>query len=232
MKSKYSLAIVMAFVVLSGCFDNNRVKEVPEDIIPTVPCPTLYGRIMQLFPERQLSENQVLFSDTVQKKVVIVKDTDLYITFIAEGAGYANTLGYYTYQVDSPPSSPAQVEHHVLFPNASDEVLSSGNRLKIRDEKFTKGTVVGFYLIIAGWQRGVIDDKRQKFYTNYAWNPGARQQHILFEEKTCGDIVLAFEDLSASEESDGDFNDLLFTVSDNNSDLVNTAFEKKGLVVY
>lgn len=232
MKSSYALAIVMAFFALSGCFDNNRVKEVPEDIIPTVPCPTLYGRIMQLFPERQLSENEELFADGAQKKVLLVKDTDLYITFIAEGAGYANTLGYYTYPVDSPPSSPADVELHVLFPNASDEVLSSGNRLKIREEPFKSGTVVGFYLIIAGWQRGVIDHNRQKFYTNFAWNPGARQQHILFEEKTCGDIVLAFEDLANTEESDGDYNDLLFTVSDNNSDKVNTSFDKTGLVVY
>lgn len=232
MKSTYSLAIVMAFFALTGCFDNDRVKEVPDEIIPTVPCPTLYGRIMQLFPERQLSEAEELFSDQAQKKVVVTKDTDLYITFIAEGAGYANTLGYYSYPVDSPPSKPSDVQLHVLFPNASDEVLSSGNRLKIRDEKFTAGTVVGFYIIIAGWQRGVIEDDRQKFYTNYSWNPGARQQHILFEEKTCGDIVLAFEDLSNTENSDGDYNDLLFTVSDNNSDLVNTAFEKEGLVVY
>jgi hypothetical protein len=119
---------------------------------------------------------------------------------------------------------------HVLFPDVSHTVLKPGNRLKLGEGKFAAGTVIGFFLIVGGWQDGTIDYDKPKIYTDQKFNPNQAQQHILFEEKTCGDMVLAFEDLAGDPAtSDQDFNDILFTVSDNNDDKINTAFEHKSI---
>lgn len=217
-------------MLLEGCRHNLPIDQVPDDVIASVPCPTLYDRIFQLFPEHIKVKDDVLFSAEVQKQIVLTKDSELYVTYLSEGAGYRNTFGWYAYDKNSPPASAGNLELNVLFPDVSRFVLKPGYRLKIGEDKFKAGTVVGFFLIVGGWQEGFIEYDRPKVYTDFKFNPDGKQQHILFQEKTCGDIVLAFEDLPIDGVSDGDFNDILFTVSDNNSDKVNTAFETTNIV--
>lgn len=213
-----------------SCRPDTGIKQVPDEIIASIPCPTLYPRILELFPEHSKNSREVLFSDTVQKHVVLTKESEVYVTYISEGAGFRNTFGWYSYNKSTPPSSASQLELHVLFPDVSNTVLSPGDRLKIKEGKFQAGTVIGFFLIVGGWDEGTIDYSKPKIYTDQKFNPNQTQQHILFEEKTCGDIVLAFEDLAGDPAtSDQDYNDILFTVSDNNSDKVNTAFEHKSI---
>jgi hypothetical protein len=44
-------------------------------------------------------------------------------------------------------------------------------------------------------------------------------------------LVLAFEDnTSVSDKDDADYNDIIFTVEDNNTSLENTSFDETGLV--
>jgi hypothetical protein len=231
MKTTLVPAGILFLLFLSSCRHDFGVKEVPPDLIKAVPCPTLYSRILELFPEHTKNSRAVLFSDTVQKQVVLTKDSEVYVTYISEGAGYENTFGWYSYDKGSPPSSASQIELNVLFPNVSDKVLEPGNRLLLRKDKFKAGTVIGFFLIVDGWNDGTINYDMPKIYTDYQFNPDKSQQHILFEEKTCGDIVLAFEDVGMGDvkSSDRDFNDILFTVSDNNSEKVNTSFDVKHI---
>lgn len=229
MKTKF-LFTSLIIVLITGCRPDPGLKQVPDDIIASVPCPTLYSRILELFPEHIKNDKSVLFSDSAQRKVVLTKDSEVYVTYISEGAGYRNTFGWYSYDKSAPPSSGANVELHVLFPDVSHTILVPGNRLKLQKEKFKAGTVIGFFLIVGGWQEDHIEYNNTKIYTDHKWNASQAQQHILFEEKTCGDIVLAFEDLPPSGTSDKDFNDILFTVSDNNSDKINTSFDQKNIV--
>jgi len=229
MKTTLFPATLLVFVMLSCRYDEG-IRQVPDEIIKSVPCPTLYARILELFPEHTKNSKSVLFSDTVQKRVVLTKESEVFVTYISEGAGFRNTFGWYSYNKATPPTSTSQLELHVLFPDVSDTVLDPGNRLKLGENKFAAGTVIGFFLIVGGWNDGTIDYNKPKIYTDQNFNPDQKQQHILFEEKTCGDIVLAFEDLAFdASTSDQDFNDILFTVSDNNSDKVNTAFEHKSI---
>jgi len=234
MKTTLFPAGLMFLLFLSSCRHDLGIDQVPDDIIQTVPCPTLYSRILELFPEHSRHSRDVLFSDTIQKQVVLKKESQVFVTYISEGAGYRNTFGWYAYNKSSPPSSASQLQLNVLFPDVSNTVLHSGDRLLLQDQSFAAGTVIGFFLIVGGWQEdGTIDWTKQTIYTDYQFNPSQAQLHILFEEKTCGDIVLAFEDMGTTGEpqgSDNDFNDILFTVSDNNSDLVNTAFENETIV--
>jgi hypothetical protein len=231
MKIKLLIALGLIFL-MEGCRHHLPIDEVPDEVIQSVPCPTLYSRILELFPEHATVQHQELFGD-VQKKIVITKQTELYVTYLSEGAGYRNTFGWYSYDKNSPPSSASDLTLNVLFPDVSHTVLEPGYRLKVGDGTFAPGTVVGFFLIVGGWQDdGTINYNQPKVYTDYQFNPDGTQQHILFQEKTCGDIVLAFEDLPLDGVTDRDFNDILFTVSDNNSAHVNTAFETTNIVAW
>jgi hypothetical protein len=206
------------------------MKERPDDIIDTIPCPTLYARILELFPENVAITQHILFTDSAQRKVVLLNDTEVYVTYLAEGAGYRNSVAWYSYNKNQPPTSASQLELHVLFPDVSSDILQPGNRLKLQEGKFPAGTVIGFVLIINGWQ-GKVDFDKTKLYTDYEFNPNKRQQHILFQEKTCGALVLAFEDnTTVTENDDADYNDIIFTVEDNNTSLENTSFDETGLI--
>src|ERR1044071_4118977 len=189
-RALWSLLLVLA---LGACHDNEITQERPDDIIDTIPCPTLYARILELFPENVAITQQVLFSDSAQRKVVLTNESEVYVTYLAEGAGYRNSVAWYSYNKNQPPTSASQLELHVLFPDVSSDILQPGNRLKLQEGKFPAGTVIGFVLIINGWQ-GKVDFDKTKLYTDYQFNPNKRQQHILFQEKTCGALELVLED--------------------------------------
>jgi hypothetical protein len=217
---------------LVACKKDEDLGQRPDDIIETEVCPTLYSRILELFPENVEITQSALFSDTAQKRVELIKDSEVYVTYLAEGAGYRNSVAWYSYSVFSPPTAGSQLELHALFPDVSSDILTPGNRLKLQDEPFPKGTVIGFVLIINGWQ-GYVDYDKQKLYTDYNLNANKRQQHILFMEKTCGELVLAFEDnISLSDTADADYNDIIFTVSDNNQSQLITSFNQEGIIAW
>src|SRR5688572_3229040 len=90
MKTTLVPAGILFLLFLSACRHDFGVEQLPKDIIKSVPCPTLYSRILELFPEHTRNSRDVLFNDTVQKKVVLTKDSEVYVTFISEGAGYRN----------------------------------------------------------------------------------------------------------------------------------------------
>jgi hypothetical protein len=215
---------------LAACKKDDLDGQRPDNIIDTDVCPTLYSRILELFPENVEITKSNLFSDSVQKKVELTKASEVYVTYLAEGAGYRNSVGWYSYHKLSPPTSASQLDLHILFPDVSSDVLTPGDRLKLQDDPFPAGTVIGFVLIINGWQ-GKVDMDRTKLYTDYQFNANKRQQHILFMEKSCGELVLAFEDnTSLTDLDDADYNDIIFTVRDNNSQQANTAFNQEGIV--
>jgi hypothetical protein len=218
---------------------------VPDDIIPTKPCPTLLGSIEGLFPSSKdnVSTHTELFSPNNEKNVVLTKEADVFITFVDEEAAYKNSLGYYTYSLDNPPTSLAdfeKIEKHILYPNISEVssggALTKGDMLKLG--RFPARTVVGFYLITRGWRNGKVTNGDYIHYTNYEFNIGGWQQHTLFEEGQCNELVMTFEDISLSPPpsypavSDKDFNDLIFVITDNNDpkhQTATTAFDMSRL---
>src|SRR5690606_31870992 len=107
-----------------------------------------------------------LFSETARKEVILTKESPVYVTFISEGASLPNTFGWYSYHKDSKPTSPSTLELHVLFPHVSHNVLNQGDRLRLGEGTFPPGTVVGFFLIINGWQNGTVNYDRETFYTD------------------------------------------------------------------
>lgn len=235
MKNVYFTIIVL--LIATAC-DNGieLVKEVPSNITPTKPCPTLYSRITSLFPaSTDATKNSLLFSDTIQKKIILTRETEVYITFISEGAAYQNSFGWYEYDRSTVPQTKSSLNKRILFPNVSTPPLTAGDKVQLGKNKFAAGTVIGFFLVIQGWQSGVVNYDAQTHFTDNSLNEGGAQQHTLFKEKECGDIVLTFEDLPLSDTSnplyDKDYEDIIFTVSDNNNDLETVSFDTKGMIV-
>jgi hypothetical protein len=221
--------------ILSVGIDNG----VPPDIIITKPCSTLYSRIIELFPESKNNFDTYtdLFSNATPRIIKLKKESEVYVTFVHEAAGWKNSFGYYTYNESSPPSTIDNLNKQILFPNVSlvneGGGLQTGNTLKLGTGKFPAGTVIGFYLIAQGWTNGMVTEGLYTHYTDYQLNIGQYPQHTLFKEKTCGDIVMIFEDIALGQPtsySDKDFNDIMFTVSDSsNPDKIADSFDLNGV---
>jgi len=178
--------------------------------------PNIYANVL---PEQQnaMTAHPEYFQNTV-KDLRISEETELYLTFIDEGAGYKNVLGYYTYQEGSEPTSADQLDKIVIFPNASAEnsggELVRGNTMRLLGT-FEPGTVIGFFVIANGWRNGSITDGYYTQHTDIGFNLSGRQQSIIFYDQTCNSTVIAFEDITVPN-GDNDFNDAIFEISASN----------------
>ncbi|OHX64230.1 LruC domain-containing protein [Flammeovirga pacifica] len=143
---------------------------------------------------------------------------DLWITFVHEGAGWKNSLCYYTYDIRNPPSSTADIDSlHILFPNITysgvDGGLHQGDKIFIGSYNAT--TAIGFALIPNGWQsyNQQVGNKPNIKFSNSTFNTFTDQnnrQHMVTIWDEQRDIMfLGIEDWSRPS-GDKDFNDLLF----------------------
>jgi LruC domain-containing protein len=166
--------------------------------------------------------------------------SDVWITFVSEGAGLLNSLGYYTYPTNNPPASASDISKiTVIFPNSSAlgsaGGLNSGDKVKLGN--FSAGTSIGFVLLQNAWNStsGVMTNT-VKFYSNPKFNPettSATQKHtVTLYDDVHKIFVMGFEDLNRQTESDNDFNDLVVYATSNPVTAISTggvpAIDKGG----
>ena len=223
------LCLAVSCLFFEGCKkEKATIPEIPTEIIRTKADTTLYPSIIQAFPDgsNNMVKQPVLFSDTVTKEIILTQESEVYVTFISEGAVYKNTLGWYSYTLGNVPSSTKDFTWEILFPNISGKneggQLTQGDMLQLGTKKFPAGTVIGFFLIVQGWQDGTINYNNPVYFTNANFNQSKEQHSILFKNK--GNIILGFEDLSYSS-ADKDFNDVLVSISDNKNNYESVAFD-------
>lgn len=237
-----ALLTVGLFLALCACESDgdSGIKvdsEVPEDVVNLKPCSTLYDSIIDMFPSSQdATENYPeLFATTALKNITLETSSAVYVSYIAEEASYENSFGWYSYDSSNPPTSSSDIEWNIIFPHVSSEVLTAGDMVQLGDSEFAAGTTIGFFLIVQGWDgdEGVVRYKNKLVhFTDSELNKNNYQQHVLFKETQCDDIVLSFEDKQLDNSSDKDYNDIIFTISDNNEGLENTAFDLTDIVEY
>ncbi len=162
-------------------------------------------------------------SDLAPGAAVTVK-----VTFLNEGAGYKNSLGYFIYQTDTPPTQVEDVEHIVIMPNTSK--TDSGGSLDSGDQvdlmiQLTAGQSIGFFINSHGWAGQYGQQKStflygQPFYTLASLNPsvglGQRYHVVLNDTRSnteggSGFFAYGFEDILTTG-GDKDYNDLIFNV--------------------
>lgn len=151
---------------------------------------------------------------------------DVWVTFVHEGAGFKNVLGFYTYDLDNPPTSPSEIEEvTVIFPNisyaGSGGGLYAGNKVKLGI--FEANTGIGFTIFSNGWNQSSsqVTEGESIFYSNPSFNkeadPDIRQHTVLIQDVYRERFILAFEDLArdntGSFHCDQDFNDAVFYVT-------------------
>jgi LruC domain-containing protein len=161
--------------------------------------------------------------DLALGSVVTVK-----VAFLNEGAGYKNSLGYFIYQTDTPPTNIENIEHIIIMPNTSKTgsggSLDSGDQLDLLIE-MTAGQSIGFFINSNGWDGNQGQQKssflyEQPFYTLESLNPAVglgQRYHVIFNdtrsssEGGSGFFAYGFEDILTSG-GDKDYNDLIFNV--------------------
>ena len=173
-------------------------------------------------------------SDQAVSTLNVISETDVYVTFVSEGAGYLNGVGFYTYPTNTPPTTIAEAgDVTFIYPNASgglQDGLISGDKVNIGH--FSPGTSIGFVLFQNAWKFNSaknsydVDLSGLKFYSNSVLNPepsSANKKHTVLLHNVPNQLfVVGFEDIqrqnddgSASIYCDQDFNDLvLFATTD------------------
>jgi hypothetical protein len=167
--------------------------------------------------------NPQYLSSGYDTDVILEQASDIWVTFISEGAGFTNTLGYYTYDINNPrTTTPSQSEITVIYPNAS--ATGSGGSLKVGDKvhigTFPAGTGIGWVLLVNAWNGQKVAHNEWTLYSNPNFNPEAsaalRQHNILIQDPENKKIILGFEDMRRDVAScDNDFNDAVFYISSN-----------------
>ncbi len=210
-----------------GTYDNlgkpNYLEPV-NDVISS----TFLSFVNASLPERKPvpTYHPAYLSSTAQTNLNIIADGDIYITFVHEGAGYTNTLAYFTYPTNSPPTTTSAIDSlHIIFPNGS-LVGSSGNLVsgnKVKLGRFRSGTTIGFCLVSNGWNgtSKLVGAGNGKFFTIDALNPessAANKRHaVLLNDNTNNLFLIGMEDINREGGSDNDFNDMVFYATSVNS---------------
>jgi len=204
-----------------GTYNNQGVPnylEPQNDIIDA----SMIADINATLPERialPVSHPQYFASANVQN-MILNEACNVWVTFVHEGAGYRNVLGFYTYPVDNPPASTADLDSiHIIFPNASFSGsgggLVSGNKVYIG--QYAPGTSIGWVLIADGFRNGTITNGNWIVYSDKQLNPepnnSLKQHAILCNDIGRGKFLLGFEDIRRDLSSDNDFNDAVFYVT-------------------
>ncbi|MFA7081476.1 MAG: LruC domain-containing protein [Bacteroidales bacterium] len=208
-------------------------------ITPDVVSSRLLADVRSTLPEgvSLIATKPHLLSDNTS--TVITQNANVFLTFLHEGAGYQNSMGYFVYQTNNPPTSVSQIEEILVFPNASyaqenNGALNTGDKVQLRykdpvTKKFTDvfpaGTSIGWVLVADGFdkssskKRGSVGGKDlNKFYSISSLNPEAANKErrhciLLYDEQTQFSII-GFEDMLTTQ-GDNDYEDVLFYASAN-----------------
>jgi LruC domain-containing protein len=209
------------FSYLPGITYNSQGVPFPHDIF------TITSEMMLMvdtsLPEQisLLQSHPQYLQDGITTNFIITDSSDVWLTFVTEGAGYKNSLGFYTYDNDEgAPQDPASLDHVLVFPNVS--LNGSGGNLppgtKIYLGRFGAGTIMGWFLVQNGWQSGAnVSSLAQILYSNREFNPQSpqyNQQSILLYDAASEIFLVAFEDI-VRPAGDNDFNDAVFFVTAN-----------------
>ena len=181
------------------------------------------------FPERQnlaVTHPEYMSTD-YEHDLLLQCETTVWVTFVTEGAGYKNVLGFYTYDLNSPPTSTNDIETiTVIYPNTSFQGsgggLHAGNKVNIGT--FPENTGIGWVLISNGWRgNGTVTNGYNYLYSEREFNPETEadlQQHSVMVYDPGRELtILAWEDIQRDNAGpdpttcDHDFNDVIYYVT-------------------
>ncbi|HQF28648.1 MAG TPA: LruC domain-containing protein [Bacteroidia bacterium] len=208
--------------VYIGSWDNEGVPSYLDnqrDIISS----DMLSRINSSLPEYQsvpLNHSNYLASNT-NNSALITQQADVWMTFIHEGAGNRNSIGYYAYNKNNPPQSVGDITNiKIVFPNFS--YRNSGGGMVSGDKvylgSFGPDTIIGFVLLSNAFDitSSSVGNGSNQFYSisglNPETNPSLQKHNVALWDYPTQKLIIGFEDLNRNG-GDNDFNDAIFSVS-------------------
>ena len=223
----------------SGAFDSNGVPYYLEPVDDHI-SQDLLDLINTSLPERFPVPiyNPQYIVDSVSSDTKLQDEADIWVTFVHEGAGWRNSLGYYTYDLNNPPTSIDDIDSlHIIFPNVSfvglGGGLESGNKVYLG--AFPANTGIGWFLVPNSWTGADVAWKDQIKFSNKDFNTytaAAYRTHTVLLKDTDREILLLGMEDTTRPGGDNDFNDAVFYVTANpfsaviTNDLVETTKEE------
>jgi len=218
-----------------GTFNNLGVPNYLEPVNDVID-PGMLAMINATLPEYQnLTVTHPEWVDPlINYDLAIVAESQVWITFVDEGACWTNALGFYTYDLNNPPATKNDIQTiYVILPNASEAGgscgvggLHPGNKVYLG--QFAANTGIGFVLLVNGWSSSSyqVGMGSYQLYSNPDFNPqmggqyaSQRQQFVMVYDNV-RDILLTGVEDQKRPQGDKDFNDLVFYV---------TAIEVEGI---
>ena len=172
--------------------------------------------------------NSHYLDDKLVTDVQLSAEAEVWITFVHEGAGWRNALGFYTYELSRPPQTVEDIsELKIIFPNVSfaggGGNLTSGNKVSLGT--YPANTGIGWFLVPNAWNGTEVTQRSGVKYSNKDFNTFTseeyRQHTVLLKDEVREILLLGIEDTSRPG-GDNDFNDAVFYVSANPFDAIIT----------
>ena len=205
-----------------GTYDNKGKPDylvVPGDTVEDSTLELIDGALSETF--RVPAYNPHYITSNYDTDVFLTQQSEVFVTFVDEGAGFRNTLGFYTYDMNNPPSSaPNDEDVTIIFPNVSKR--GSGGKLQTGDKvsigTFPAGTAIGWVLFSNAWNGSSVGYGYWQLYSNPDFNPESntslRYHNVLIKDDDNELVILGFEDIRRDHSwCDHDFNDALFYVT-------------------
>ena len=184
--------------------------------------PTLLSFLNSKLPKKQdnFKAHPELFTSVANATLNFTQKTVVSITFVQETAAFLNTVGFYTFPTNQPPTNANQITKiRYIFPNCS--ALNSGGELvagdKVNIGTFLPGTSIGFVLMEDSFK-----PLTHSIYTlgnhfcsadilNPENDPSIRRHVVIIDYPTINPTMslINFEDTDRSTSSnDNDFDDV------------------------
>ena len=149
-------------IVYMGAYNNSGVPnylEPERDLISSTLLEYINASLPESLPVPQYHPSYL--ANGKRTTLDIIETADVWLTFVHEGAGWTNAIGFYTYPTDTPPQSLNDISAvNIAFPNLS--FAGSGGGLisgdKINIGRFQPGTSVGVVLLADGWDGNNSED--------------------------------------------------------------------------
>lgn len=206
-------ASVATVLLLGFVIQAEAAEDLPDGLFHIDYSSEELNEIHNLLPEYGGLNPSYVSSDT-DPNIHLVKDAEVTVTFIDEGAGYQNSMGYFTFDEGN-----NILSTETIFPNASEEggggSLTPGDSLTLG--QFGEGSNIGFWLQANGYW----DPLGTKYYTIDEYNGDGMRHIAIIPDAVDDQLVLGFEDMWGG--GDEDYNDMVFTFSADPFDAIDTS---------
>ncbi len=202
-------------------YDTNGIPRTLMNISSQLPA-TLLDEIYKRLPESKdiRTNDPRLITDDLGANINLLEEAEVTVAFVYEGAGYRNSVGFFSYDTSNKPRAFSELNTKILFPNFSLPLLKFGDAVKLG--KFKAGTGIGFTIVSNGWTGTAVNPNQPSntiFQTFKSLNPepagtnNLNAHTVLLSKPESELLVLGFEDINRTFSGcDHDFNDVLVAI--------------------